>query len=124
MLQPQPCMHERPSLVTLTWGQVQLVECLELLSQVPMVHPACRGRPVRRHAGYRAPKPQGQSTLEHLPFQWVLVCPSSYPDSLLERSLEQAPGLPLSLGFPLLRLCGPTLCSPGLREGWRRRRPH
>lgn len=49
----QPRGPERPaagSLMSLTWGQMQLVERLELLCEVSMVHPTCGARPGRGHA--------------------------------------------------------------------------
>ena len=48
----------------LTWRQVQLVENLELLRQVPVVHPTCGERPAGRQAGRRAREPHGQATFE------------------------------------------------------------
>lgn len=92
----------------LTWRQVQLVEHLELLCQVPMVHPTCGGRPARRHAGKRAQESHGQSIFEYLPFQWVLVGPSSPPDSLLERTLGVSTR-PLACPFS-------GTCRPGLQQ--------
>lgn len=48
----------------LTWRQVQLVENLELLRQVPMVHSTCGERPAGRQAGRRAQEPRGQARSE------------------------------------------------------------
>lgn len=98
----------------LTWGQVQLVQCLELLCQVPVVQPTCTGRPVRRPACKRAPKPPRP------------VCTGAPPlpsRTLLDRSLEpQASHLPRS--FALLRVARPTLSSPGPGEVKWRGGPH
>lgn len=90
------------SLKALTWGQVQLVQCFELLCEVSMVHSTCRLKPGR--GACLARRPQGHiSGCVPTPFLRVLVeTPQSGTawvlPSQVSRRAQTSPGPPASLG--------------------------
>ena len=91
--------------VALTWSQVQLVENLELLRQVPVVHPTCGERPAGRQAGRRAREPHGQATFESSSSRGLQRDAPHCPTL----SLERPRGEHQASGLLLLGACRPSL---------------